>query len=382
MACGFDAGAAWPHIGEHPTAALRNVALTAFATDRFAPPQASSNRPIAWWLLACAGMVLAMAVIGAITRLTESGLSMVEWKPLIGILPPLSDAEWNRVFDLYKGTPEFRIFNNRMDLAGFQEIFWWEWFHRLWGQVIGFVFLIPFLRFWVQGRIAPGLWPKLAGLFLLGGLQGVVGWFMVRSGLVDQPNVSHYRLALHLGMAILICGLLLRTALSLFDPLPLAGWRPEAASLRRHARWALGLVAVTIVWGAFVAGSRAGYAYNTFPLMEGHLIPPEIGTLTPWWHNPFENTAAIQLIHRGLALLTGFVVVALSARVWLTRLPGRAGPAALAAGGVVLAQIALGVATLLTVVWIPVAAAHQAGAILVVSTLVWLLHELRAVRRG
>ncbi len=355
--------------------------MTAFTSDSVPASPASSNRPIAWWLLLCAAMVLAMAVIGAITRLTESGLSMVEWKPLIGILPPLSEAEWNRVFDLYKGTPEFRIFNNRMDLAGFQEIFWWEWFHRLWGQVIGFVFLIPFLRFWIQGRIAPALRPKLAGLFLLGGLQGLVGWFMVKSGLVDQPNVSHYRLALHLSMAILIYALLLRTALGLLDPQPLAGWRPEAAGLRRHARWALGLVGVTIVWGAFVAGSRAGYAYNTFPLMEGHVIPPEIGTLTPWWHNPFENTAAIQLIHRTLALLSGLVVLVLAARVMLARLPARAAQAATAAGGMVLVQIGLGIATLLTVVWIPVAAAHQAGAILVVSMLVWLLHELHDTRR-
>ncbi len=355
--------------------------VTAFATDRLRASSSPDNRPIAWWLLLCAALVLAMAVIGAITRLTESGLSMVEWKPLIGILPPLSDAEWNRVFDLYKSTPEFRIFNNRMDLAGFQEIFWWEWFHRLWGQVIGFVFLIPFVRFWIQGRIAADLWPKLAGLFLLGGLQGGIGWFMVKSGLVDQPNVSHYRLALHLGTAILIYALLLRTALGLLDPLPLAGWRPESAGLRRHARWALGLVAVTIVWGAFVAGSRAGYAYNTFPLMEGYVIPPEIDTLTPWWRNPFENTAAIQLIHRALALLTGLAVLALAIRTATARLPGRATQAARAAGAMVLVQIGLGVATLLTVVWIPVAAAHQAGAILVVSTLVWLLHELRPVRR-
>nr|WP_246513359.1 COX15/CtaA family protein [Azospirillum picis] len=333
-------------------------------------------------MLVCAAMVLAMAVIGAITRLTESGLSMVEWKPLIGILPPLSEAEWIRVFDLYKGTPEFRIYNSHMDLAGFQSIFWWEWFHRLWGQLIGFVFLIPFLRFWMQGRIAPDLWPKLAGLFLLGGLQGGIGWFMVKSGLVDRPSVSHYRLALHLCTAILIYGLLLRTALGLLDPIPQAGWRAEAASLRRHGRWALALVGATIVWGAFVAGSDAGFAYNTFPLMAGHWVPPEVATLTPWWLNPFENTAAIQLIHRVLAILSGLVVMILSARVLQARLPGRAGRAAVAAGAMVLLQIALGITTLLTVVWIPVAAAHQAGAILVVSMLVWLLFELRPVERA
>ena len=356
--------------------------MTAYTTDSLASSaHPNLNRPIAVWLLVCAAMVLAMAVIGAITRLTESGLSMVEWKPLIGILPPLSEAEWNRVFDLYKATPEFRIYNSHMDLAGFQSIFWWEWFHRLWGQLIGFVFLIPFLRFWMQGRISPELWPKLAGLFLLGGLQGGIGWFMVKSGLVDSPNVSPYRLALHLGTAILIYALLLRTALGLLDPLPLAGWRPEAAGLRRHTGWALGLVALTIVWGAFVAGSDAGLAYNTFPLMAGHWIPPEVNTLTPWWLNAFENTAAIQLIHRTLAILSGAVVLVLAARILNARLPGRAGRAALASAAMILVQIVLGIVTLLTVVWLPVAAAHQAGAILVVSTLVWLQFELRPLRR-
>lgn len=348
------------------------------------PATYSATRPathsVACWLLVCCAMVLAMAVIGAVTRLTESGLSMVEWKPLIGILPPLSEAEWNRVFALYKQTPEFRIYNAWMDLEGFKRIFWWEWFHRLWGQLIGFVFLIPFLRFWVNGRIPRDLWPKLAGLFLLGGLQGVVGWYMVRSGLVDRPEVSHYRLALHLGMAILIYGLLLRTALGLLDPLPLAGWTPQARPLRAHARWALALAALTIVWGAFVAGTDAGLAYNSFPLMNGHWIPEEVGTLTPWWINPFENTAAIQLVHRALAVVTAVAVLALWLRVRAAHLPGRAGAVAALAAGLVVAQVGLGIATLLSVVWIPVAAAHQAGAILVVSGLVGLLHTLRPVR--
>ncbi|QCO02787.1 COX15/CtaA family protein [Azospirillum argentinense] len=339
----------------------------------------ASTRPIAYWLLVCCAMVFAMAVIGAITRLTESGLSMVEWKPLIGILPPLSEAEWNRVFGLYQTTPEFRIYNATMDLAAFKQIFWWEWFHRFWGQLIGFVFLIPFLRFWVNGRIPTDLWPKLAGLFLLGGLQGVIGWYMVKSGLVDRPDVSHYRLALHLGTAIVIYGLLLRTALGILDPLPLAGWATESGRLRKHARWALGLTGVTIVWGAFVAGTDAGLAYNTFPLMAGHVIPPEVANLTPWWVNFFENTAAIQLTHRALALLTGLVVLGLALRVWVARLPGRAGRVALLTAAMVLVQIGLGIATLLSVVWIPLGAAHQAGAILLVSGLVWLLHELRPV---
>ena len=348
------------------------------ATDDVRAP--ASTRPIGYWLLVCCAMVLAVAVIGAITRLTESGLSMVEWKPLIGILPPLSEAEWNRVFDLYKATPEYRVFNSAMGLEAFKNIFWWEWFHRLWGQLIGFVFLIPFLRFWVQGRIPKDLWPKLAGLFLLGGLQGVIGWYMVKSGLVDRPEVSHYRLALHLGTAILIYGLLLRTALGVLDPLPLAGWATESHRLRKHARWALALVGATIVWGAFVAGTDAGMAYNTFPLMNGHVIPPEVGNLSPWWINPLENTAAIQLTHRALAMLTGLTVLALAWRVWRTELPGRATRVALLTAVLVLVQIGMGIAALLTVVWIPIAAAHQAGAILVVTGLVWLLHEMRPVR--
>lgn len=337
-----------------------------------------STRPVAVWLYVCCGMIVAMAVIGAITRLTESGLSMAEWKPLIGILPPLSEGEWQRVFALYQTTPEFRIHNSTMDLDGFRRIFWWEWFHRLWGQVIGFAFLLPFLVFLAQGRLAAPLALRLGGLFLLGGLQGVIGWYMVMSGLVDRPEVSHYRLALHLGMAVVIYALTLRVALGVGDPLPLSGWHPQAPALRRHARWALAAVGLTIVWGAFVAGLDAGLAYNTFPTMAGHWIPPEVATLTPWWLNPLENTAAVQLIHRVLALVSAVAVVALAVRVWMARVPGRAtGQVALALGVAVLAQVGLGIATLLSVVWIPVAAAHQAGALAVVGLLVALLHRLR-----
>lgn len=349
-------------------------------TETFVSPARPTTRPIAVWLLACAAMVFAMAVIGAITRLTESGLSMVEWKPLIGILPPLSEAEWTRVFDLYRQTPEFRIYNAWMDLDGFKRIFFWEWFHRLWGQLIGFVFLLPFLWFLVRGRVPRALAPSLAGLFVLGGLQGVIGWFMVKSGLVDAPHVSHYRLALHLGTAIMIYAALIRVAVGILDPSPLAGWRPEAAGLRRFACWVLGLVVVTVVWGAFVAGIRAGFAYNTFPLMAGHVVPPEVWNLTPWWLNAVENTAAVQFLHRALALATGAAVLVLAVRVRAARLPGRAGRAALLLGAMVVVQIALGIATLLSVVAIPLAAAHQGGALLVVGLLTWLIYELKPAR--
>ncbi|MCW2244897.1 cytochrome c oxidase assembly protein subunit 15 [Azospirillum fermentarium] len=350
------------------------TAVTVLAGEEGRP----SVRPVAVWLYACCAMIVAMAVIGAVTRLTESGLSMAEWKPLIGILPPLSDAEWHRVFALYQATPEFRIYNSAMDLDGFRRIFWWEWFHRLWGQAIGFAFLLPFLAFLVQGRLTGALALRLGGLFLLGGLQGLIGWYMVMSGLVDRPEVSHYRLALHLGTAIVIYGLTLRLALGISDPLPLSGWHPQAGALRRHGRWALAVVGLTIVWGAFVAGLDAGLAYNTFPTMAGHWIPPEVGNLTPWWLNPLENTAAVQLIHRTLALTSAAVVVALAVRVWRAELPGRTtGRVALALGIAVVVQVGLGIATLLSVVWIPVAAAHQAGALAVVGLLVALLHRLR-----
>ena len=339
-------------------------------------PASSSIRN---WLIVVAGMIFFMIVLGALTRLTESGLSMVEWKPVTGWLPPLSDQAWQAELQKYLSSPQGRLVNRDFDVADFKQIFWLEYLHRLWGRLIGVAFLLPFLWFLARGMIPRTLAPKLAGLFVLGGLQGAIGWFMVMSGLSDAPNVSHYRLALHLGAAILIYALMLRVALGLLDPLPLAGWRPEAAPLRRHARWALAAVAATIAWGAFVAGIRAGYAYNTFPDMAGHWIPPEIGTLTPWWLNAFENTAAVQLIHRVLALVTTAVVLALVGRVHMARLPGQARRVASLLGVMILAQVALGIATLLTVVWIPVAAAHQAGAILVVTLLVWLLHALRPV---
>jgi cytochrome c oxidase assembly protein subunit 15 len=336
-----------------------------------------SPRAIAVWLLACCAMVFAMAVIGAVTRLTESSLSMVEWKPLIGILPPLSETEWQRVFDLYRQTPEYRYVNTGMSLAEFQQIFWWEWFHRLWGQLIGFAFLLPFLGFWLTRRIPPGLMPKLAGLFLLGGLQGVIGWFMVASGLIDRPAVSHYRLALHLGTAFLIYALMLKVALGLLDPRPRAGASSRAPALRRHARIALGFVAVTILWGAFTAGLDAGSIYPTWPLMGGRLVPGEMWFLDPAWLNLFENHAAVQFTHRWLAIATGLIVLALALRAAAAGLTARGRGLALGLGAAVLAQIALGITTLLSGVEIPVAASHQAGALVLITLLIMLLHELK-----
>ncbi len=342
-------------------------------TEALSPTRthADSDRAIAYWLLACAGIVFAMAVIGAITRLTGSGLSMVEWRPLIGAVPPLSEAEWQRVFDLYRETPEYQKINAGMDLAAFKEIFFWEWFHRLWGRSIGLVFALPFAWFWLTGRVSRPLLPRLIGLLVLGGLQGLLGWFMVRSGLVDRPSVSHYRLAAHLGLAVLIYGLLVWQAWAL-----LARAAPVVApALRRHAIIATVLVSVTMLWGAFVAGLDAGLAYNTFPLMDGRLLPPEAWSLIPVWLNPLDNTALVQFLHRWLAIGTAGVILALWLRARDAEPPLRA--ACGIAAAIAVLQVLLGIATLLAQVPVALGAAHQAGALILLTALLWCVYVTR-----
>jgi cytochrome c oxidase assembly protein subunit 15 len=339
------------------------------------------DRPIGLWLLLCCAMVFGIVIIGGITRLTHSGLSMVEWKPLIGVLPPLSEAEWLRVFGLYQLSPEYQIINKGMSLAEFQGIFWWEWFHRTYAHLIGLVFAGPFVWFWARGRIRRGLMPRLVGLFLLGGLQGVVGWLMVASGLVDRPAVSHYRLAAHLGTAVLIYTLMLWQALDLLSPQVSSGSAAVAARMRGHLTLALGLTVVTLVWGALVAGLHAGMIYNTFPLMNGALLPSEAWFYQPAWINVFENPATVQFCHRWLAITTGAVTLGYGWR--LLGAGGRERPESARRIArwltlMVLTQIGLGISTLLAVVPVGLAAAHQAGAFALLALLVWALHDWRA----
>ena len=345
------------------------------AAEFRAAPRIDAARPLALWLMACAAMVFAMAVIGAITRLTESGLSIVEWRPLIGTLPPLSDAEWQRVFDLYRQTPEYRLRNAGMEIGAFKQIFFWEWFHRLWGRLIGLVFAVPFLWFWATGRVPRALLPRLLGLLGLGGLQGGLGWFMVKSGLVDRPSVSHYRLAAHLGLAMAIYGLLLWQAWSILFPTGGGGGAPRR--LHGHLIGALALVSATVVWGAMVAGLDAGLAYNTWPLMGDRLLPPEAWTLQPIWLNAFDNTALVQFVHRWLAIGTAVAIIALwwRARDTSTPVPVRraAGWAAAMAG----VQVGLGIATLLARVPVWLGALHQAGALVLLGFLLWCLFVAR-----
>ena len=307
-------------------------------------------------------MIFVMVLVGGVTRLTESGLSIVEWAPLKGAIPPLSHAEWQALFDAYKQTPEFKSYNFWMGLADFQSIYWMEYTHRLLGRAIGVVFLIGLIWSLVAGKIRGRLAWHLGVIFLLGAAQGALGWYMVQSGLVDQPDVSHYRLAAHLALAVAIYGWLLWIVLDLSDIRRERGRRGIAALL-------LGWVSVTMVWGAFTAGLDAGGLYNTFPLMGGQVVPPGAFDMEPAWLSVVQNGAAVQFVHRCLAI--AFVILALG--YWLTV---RTRASAWLAG-VAVVQGSLGIATVLTIVAIPVAAVHQAGALTLFSLAVWSLRASR-----
>jgi cytochrome c oxidase assembly protein subunit 15 len=322
------------------------------------------------WLFICAAFTCATVVVGGITRLTESGLSMVEWQPLIGAIPPLSQADWGALFAKYRETPQFQRVFSGMDLAGFKGIFWWEYLHRLLGRVIGLVFLLPFLFFYLKNKLSKPLTWKLAGIFALGGLQGAMGWYMVKSGLADDPRVSHFRLTAHLGLALLIFAAELWLALGL---LRVRNWMPVPAGLARNALAVAALIFAMALSGGFVAGLRAGHAYNSFPLMNGYLVPPETFMLEPWWRNFLWNVATVQFVHRAMFWL----LLALIPLLWWRARRTLANVAAHHLLGMFLLQAALGISTLLLAVPIPLAAAHQAGAVLLLGAALWTAHALR-----
>jgi heme a synthase len=367
------------------SAITKNRAAMAVSTTTLrvsAPARpAAGMRAVAWWLAVVAAMVFVMVVIGGMTRLTESGLSITEWQPILGALPPLSEADWQALFAKYKQSPQFRQVFPDLTLAGFKGIFWLEYIHRLWGRLIGIVFLLPFLWFWIRGRIPAGYWPALIALFVLGALQGGLGWVMVASGLVDRPTVSHYRLAAHLGLAIIIYAGLLWTALGLFQT------RDDFVLARRNQGWArlaYALIVLTVTAGALVAGLRAGLIYNTFPLMGGALVPsdywlPELG-----WMNAVENRATVQFHHRLLATATLLAV----ALLWWRVRAGEGLRVRRAAGlmlGAVLLQYALGIVAILRFGQAPppameavaIGTLHQAGAMILVTAALWFAHAVR-----
>jgi heme a synthase len=330
------------------------------------------------WLFSIAGLCFLVAVIGAITRLTESGLSMVEWKPLIQDIPPLTDAQWQAVFAKYQASPQYLQVNHGMSLGEYQGIYWWEWTHRLIAQLIGAAFALPFLYFLIRRQLPRRLIPYLVGLFVLGGLQGLLGWAMVASGLVDRPSVSHYRLAAHLSMDLTIYSLTLWTAFFVSQPrAPALTPAPHQPILQRHAVLGLTALAITIVWGAFTAGLRAGLVYNTFPMMGGNFVPPDLLAQHPWWSNFVENHGAVQFTHRMLAMTTGLILIALALRLRAPTVAPELRKAATALFAVVALQIFLGVETVLNQVPVWLGALHQANAILLLGIVVRTLFLLR-----
>jgi cytochrome c oxidase assembly protein subunit 15 len=334
---------------------------------------AAHNRAVAAWLLVCCALVFAIVVVGGVTRLTHSGLSIVEWQPIVGALPPLDEAGWQETFGKYKQTPEYRLVNPGMSLGGFKSIFWWEYVHRLLGRLTGAVFFLPLLWFALRRRLPRALAWKLAGILALGAAQGALGWYMVQSGLVDDPRVSQYRLTAHLGIAFLIYAAMLWIA---FDLL----FSSAGSDVRRLRRFAFALAALIfamVLSGGLVAGIRAGLAYNTFPLMNGRLVPPEIFSLEPWYLNFSSNIATVQFDHRLIAWLLALLVPWFWVQVRRAGAPRRAKLGADLLLAALALQIALGIATLLLAVPIPLAAAHQAGALLVFSAAIFVLHSLR-----
>ena len=342
--------------------------MTATLADDF------RTRAIRLWLYAVAALVLVMVLVGGATRLTESGLSITEWQPVTGALPPLSEGQWQAEFQKYQAIPQYRELNRGMSLAEFKTIFWWEWAHRFLGRLIGAAFLFPFLWFLWRGWIASELRPRLWFIFALGALQGAIGWWMVASGIADRVEVSQYRLATHLVLACAIYVALVWTAqrlgegTSIFPPAP-APWQGRgAAGLRASAAGLLGLVLLQIYLGALVAGLRAGYVYNTWPLIDGAFVPEgsRLFVDTPLWRNFFENTLTVQFDHRMLAYAIWLCALAHAIDVGRARI-GLALAGALALLVALTLQAALGIWTLLAAAPLPVALLHQAMAMLVLT---------------
>jgi cytochrome c oxidase assembly protein subunit 15 len=334
----------------------------------------STDRAVGVWLLVCCFLVFAMVVLGGVTRLTGSGLSMVRWAPLSGAIPPITAAAWEAEFNHYQQSPEFQKVNHQMTVNEFKTIFYVEYFHRLLGRAIGLVFLVPFLVFLWRGRIRRALIPKLSLVFVLGGLQGLLGWYMVKSGLVDVPRVSPYRLTAHLIVAVAIYAYLFWTALGLMSE---RSHRSTVSPLSRGAIGITAMIVVTILSGGFVAGLKAGHAFNTFPLMAGQWIPPGYRVAEPFWLNFFETIPAVQFNHRWLAITTFVLVLLFALRAWRDDAlrTYRAAVAVLAMLAVI--QVSLGISTLVLHVPVVLAAAHQGAALALLTAALYVVFIMR-----
>lgn len=340
-----------------------------------AAQQQPYNRQIGLWLISVCLLIYAMVILGGVTRLTGSGLSMVDWDPLMGWIPPMTQMQWEHIFELYRSSPEYQKINIGMDLDGFKSIFWLEFLHRVLGRLIGLSFLLPFLYFYFSGKIARQSAPKFILMFLLGGLQGVLGWYMVKSGLVDNPHVSQYRLTAHLAAAFLIYAYLFWTALGYLIPKErLTVGAAYAPRLYKGSYGLTVLITITILSGGFVAGLKAGYGYNTFPDMNGQYIPPGLFTQNPFWINFFENRTTVQFDHRVLAITTWLAVTLFWWRYRTETLSHYAQLGMNALLGMVWIQVALGISTLLLVVPTALASIHQAGAVALFTIILFMTY--------
>ncbi|HVZ04349.1 COX15/CtaA family protein [Hyphomicrobium sp.] len=336
----------------------------------------TGDRAVSIWLWSVAALVIAMVVVGGATRLTESGLSITEWQPLLGAIPPLNHADWVAAFERYKQIPQYHIMNQGMTLDAFKSIYWWEWSHRFLGRFIGVAFAVPFVFFWLTGRLKKGSGLKFLGVLALGGVQGVIGWYMVKSGLVDRVDVSQYRLALHLTTAFAILGLLVWLAL---DEWPDAARRTAGMvtpTIRRMGIFIVALVVTQVVLGAFVAGLKAGFIYNTWPTMDGQWFPSDYWT-KPAFLTFFESHAAAQFNHRLTAYFVVFVVLTELWFVLRSPVDRRVRTTGIALAGAVLAQVGLGIATLLAHVPLELGVAHQLGGAIVFVLAIVHLHAIR-----
>ena len=336
-----------------------------------------NDKAVAYWLIATALLVFAMVVLGGVTRLTGSGLSMVNWHPIHGVIPPITPQEWAEEFANYQQSPEFKKINFNMTVDEFKKIFYFEYAHRMLGRFIGLFFLVPFLIFWLSKKIRPGLTPKLLIMFVLGGFQGLLGWYMVKSGLVDNPHVSQYRLTAHLSAAILIYAFILWTAMGLLNDDPRIPKRDSLnPGFRRVVHYLMLLVVITIISGGFVAGLKAGLIYNTFPKMDGDWVPPGLLALSPVYLNFFENMVTVQFDHRVLAIGTGTLLLV----YWLVskfhEFDRSTRTSFNLVALIVIVQVMLGISTLLLHVPVWLGAAHQAGALLLFTAVLFNMHKL------
>lgn len=341
-------------------------------------------RAVRIWLDVVIGMVFAMIVVGGATRLTDSGLSITEWLPILGVIPPLSDADWQVALEKYRQIPEYREINRGMSMAEFQFIYWWEWAHRFLGRMIGVVYAIPLLVFLVQGRIRRDMIALLIGLLALGGLQGFLGWYMVQSGLVDRVDVSQYRLALHLSVAFLILGLLVWARLRLTPRTPSVDLRTVTSFQAVLALVIIALVFTQVALGAFVAGTKAGLTYNTWPLMDGDLVPGGLFAMSPWYLNLSENYTTIQFNHRTLAYILLIIAAVHAAALWRSPDNERVIQRALILVGAIVLQAVIGIWTLLAVdgkIPIGLGLMHQGGGAVVLTVAVWHAYWLFESRR-